>query len=85
MHELNVHFPQAGPRASLSSSHNLTCEYVRVSSRWDEVKKSMNPVVAEAGVTLDTRLLRENIIILALEVPNDFLETKSNRLGKCSN
>lgn len=42
--------------------------------RGDEVEQSMNTVVAEAGVTLDTGLLSENVIELAFQVPNDLLE-----------
>ena len=56
-----------------------------MAGRRDEVEQCVYPVITKARVTLDTRLLRENIIILALEVPNDFLETKGNRLGMCSN
>lgn len=37
----------------------------------DKVKHSVDSVVSEAGVTLDTRLLGKNIIILSLEVAND--------------
>lgn len=37
----------------------------------DKVKHGVNSVVSEAGVTLDTRLLGKNIIILSLEVAND--------------
>lgn len=40
----------------------------------DKVKHSMDSVVSEAGVTLDTRLLGKNIIILSLEVANDLGE-----------
>ena len=35
----------------------------------------MHSVVAEARVTLDARLLGEDIVILALEVTYDFLES----------
>jgi hypothetical protein len=34
----------------------------------------MDAVVAEAWVTLDARLLREDVVVLALEVAHDFLE-----------
>ena len=40
----------------------------------DEVEESMNPVVAETRVTLDTRLFRENIVVLAFKVANNLLE-----------
>ena len=48
---------------------------IRVTSWGDEVKQGMDTVVAEARLTPDTRLFGQNVIILALEVPYDFLET----------
>ena len=50
--------------------------YIRVARRGDEVKKGVDTVVPEARVTLDTRLLGENVVVLALKVPYDFLEAK---------
>ena len=41
----------------------------------DEVEEGMHPVVPETRVTLDTRLLREDVVVLAFEVAHDFLET----------
>jgi hypothetical protein len=38
----------------------------------------MDTVITETGVTLDTRLLCENIIILTFEVANDFTEARSS-------
>lgn len=38
----------------------------------DEVEKGMNTIVAETWVTLDTGLLCQNIIVLSLEVTDDF-------------
>jgi hypothetical protein len=40
----------------------------------NEVEKSVNTVVPESGVTLDSRLFGENIIILAFEVSNNLWE-----------
>lgn len=40
----------------------------------DEVQQRMNTVIPEAGVALDTALLRQNIVVLTLEVPDDLLE-----------
>lgn len=40
----------------------------------DEVEKSVNAVVPEPGVTLDTRLLGQDIVILSLEVANNLGE-----------
>ena len=34
----------------------------------------MHPVVPETRVTLDTRLFRENIVVLAFKVANNLLE-----------
>jgi hypothetical protein len=38
----------------------------------DEVEKRVHTVVTEAGVTLDTRLLRKNVIVLSLKIANNF-------------
>ena len=46
-----------------------------MSSGRDEVEQGMDTVVAETRVTLDTRLLSENVIVLAFEIANNFLET----------
>ena len=37
----------------------------------DEVQKDMDTVVAEAGITLDTRFLGENAIVLSLKVSDN--------------
>ena len=42
--------------------------------RRDEIEESVHSVVAEARVTLDTALLGQNIVVLALEVAHDLLE-----------
>jgi hypothetical protein len=44
----------------------------------DKVEKGVNPVVAEAGVTLDTRLFRQDIIVLALDVASDFTKAETD-------
>jgi len=41
----------------------------------DEVEESVDTVVPEARVTLNTRLFSQDIIVLTLEISNDFLET----------
>lgn len=49
-------------------------------ARWsDEVEHSMNTVVPEPRVTLDTGLFRENVIILSLEVAHDLREAVIRR------
>jgi hypothetical protein len=40
----------------------------------DEVEQRMNTIIAEAGVTLDTGLLCENIVVLSLKVANNLTE-----------
>jgi hypothetical protein len=37
----------------------------------DEVEQDMYTVVAESGVTLNTRFLCENAVVLSLEVSDD--------------
>lgn len=43
-----------------------------MAGRGDEVEESVNAIIAESGVTLDSGFLSENVVILALEVSNDF-------------
>ena len=50
-------------------------QHVRVSGGRNEVQKGMDPVIPETRITDDAGLLCEDIIILTLEVTNDFLET----------
>ena len=45
-----------------------------MTGRCDEVEQGMDTVIAEAGVTLDTRLLGKNVIILPLEVADNLGE-----------
>lgn len=40
----------------------------------DEVEQGVDSVVSEARVTLDARLLGQNVVVLSLEVSNDFGE-----------
>lgn len=37
----------------------------------DEVQQDVDAIVAESGVTLDTGLLGENVVVLPLEVSDD--------------
>lgn len=39
----------------------------------------MHTVIPEARVTFNTRLLSQNVIVLTLEVANNFLEAKTKR------
>jgi hypothetical protein len=45
-----------------------------MAGRSDKVEESVDSVVAEARVTLDTALLGKNIIVLALEVADNLGE-----------
>ena len=46
-----------------------------MSCRGDKVKQSMNPIITESRIALDTRLFGKDIIILAFKVADYFLET----------
>lgn len=41
----------------------------------DKIKESMHSVVPEARVTFDSGLFGKNIVILAFEIANNFLES----------
>ena len=45
-----------------------------MTGRCDEVEQGMDTVVAESRVTSDTRLLRQNIIVLALEKAKNLIK-----------
>ena len=42
----------------------------------DEVQKGMDSVIPETWVTLDTRLFRQDVVILAFKMANDLLEAE---------
>lgn len=51
----------------------------------DEVEHGVHTIVPEAGVTLNTRLLGKDVIVLPLEVANDLREAKkSSMVSTCS-
>jgi len=55
--------------------HKFNVEFTEtVAGGCDEIKEHVDTVVSEAGVTLNSRLLRKNIIILALEVADNLAE-----------
>ena len=60
---------------SIIIRRNKTLQHSRVTGGRDEVEEGVHPVVAEARVTLDTGLLRKNVIVLAFQVSYDLLET----------
>lgn len=45
--------------------------------RGNEVQHSVYTVVPESGVTLDTRLLGQDVVILSLEITHDLREAWS--------
>lgn len=73
----------------MSSSRRLHCQLglagtvdAPVAGGRDEVEEDVHAVVAEAGVTLDARLLGEDVVVLSLEVANDLGEaSKSAQSG----
>jgi hypothetical protein len=46
-----------------------------MTGRGDKVEESVNSIVTEAGITLDTGLFSKNIIVLTLDVAGNFTET----------
>lgn len=58
------------------AAHELDVHLTQaVAGRCDEVEKGVHTIVAETGVTFDTRFLGQDVIVLALEEADDFLET----------
>lgn len=56
--------------------HQFDIEFTQtVAGGCDEVKHDVHSVISEARVTLDSRLLCKNIIVLALEVTDNLTET----------
>lgn len=50
----------------------MTAVDLPMTSRGDEVKHSVNSVISKSRVTLDSRLLGQDVIVLALEVAENF-------------
>jgi len=42
----------------------------------NEIEKRVDTIIPEAGIALNSRFFRKNIIILAFEVANNFLESE---------
>ena len=55
--------------------------YARMAGWGDEVEEGVDTVIPEARITLDTRLLSKNVVVLTLEVANDLLEAFHRDLG----
>lgn len=45
-----------------------------MTSRGNEVQHGVYSIVPESGVSLDTRLLGQDVVILSLEIPNNLRE-----------
>jgi hypothetical protein len=45
-----------------------------MAGRCDEVEQHVNTVVSEARITLDTRFLSKNVVVLTLEIANNLRE-----------
>ena len=57
--------------------HELDVKFSEtVAGRCDEVEERVDTVVAESRVTLDTGFFGENVIVLSLEVANNFTERR---------
>ena len=54
-----------------------------MAGRSDEVEKSVDTIVTETRITLDTGLFCQNIIVLSLKITNNFAET-SRTVSYCS-
>jgi hypothetical protein len=52
-------------------------DYLPVSCRSDEVEESMNTIIAETRITLDTGLLCKNIIVLSFQITDNLTEANS--------
>jgi hypothetical protein len=49
-----------------------------MASRGDKVEQSMNTIITESWIALDTRFLRQNIVVLSLKITNDLTEAIQN-------
>lgn len=58
----------------ISDLFNMRNLNIRVSRGWDEVQQCVHPVIPESRITLDTRLFRQDVVVLALEISNYLLE-----------
>jgi len=73
LHQLNVEFAKAAV-ISQRPKNWFGAFYLPMARRCDEVQQNVDAVIAEARITLDARLLGKNVIILPLEVANNFRE-----------
>lgn len=71
LHQLNVELTQTMLLLGMFTGTSITVN-LPMTSRGDEVKHSVNTVVSKSRVTLDSRLFSQNVIVLALEVAQNF-------------
>lgn len=75
LHELNIQLAETAETMSVALVRQHRKRHVPVAGGCDEVKHGVDAVVSEARVTLDTRLLCQNVIVLPLEEAHDLGET----------
>ena len=80
LHQLDVQLAEPVSSAG-SRSVRTTTRGLPVARRRDEVEHGVDPIVPEAGVTLNTGLLRKDIVILPLQVADDLGEA-GRKLGR---
>lgn len=68
LHELDVEFSETTMCEECLTRGGM---FLPVTGRGDEVEHSMNSVVPETRVSLDTRLLGKNIVILSLKISDN--------------
>ena len=77
LHELDIKLAKAGKSVNMrryglgKGGEGSKRKHIPVTRGGDEVKHGMNSVVSEARVTLDPRLLGQNIVILSLEIADN--------------
>jgi len=47
----------------------------------NKVKQSVHPIVSKSGVTLDARFFGKNVVVLALQMTDDFGEAGVGKLA----
>lgn len=71
LHQLDVQLAETASGISKTRLQFDRSVYIPVTGGCDEVEHGMNAVVPETRVTLDTRLLGQNIVVLPLEEANN--------------
>lgn len=74
LHQLDIQLAETVSCVSGTQGQTVRSGYIPVASGCDEVEHGMDTVVPEPRVTLDTRLLGQNVVVLPLEEADDFRE-----------